>query len=267
MSLRSLFIYPILLVITMGFISCDSTTSPENPLADSPAIKSFDIVPSDVNFTSSDGIKDTTVTILISGKADFISPDQKVVVSIFDQNSGVLYKEETLDISENDLSFETQFEFETPTTFFHDFKVFARISESTRNTGYAEGLINIHGFSVFPPEILEINHPDSVRLPAAGENAKSVLFQAKVSDQEGLASLEGVFLRLISRTTGELSSSPFLLYDNGTNGDRVAMDSVFSRGFQFNAGNEPDEYDVEFYAVDRGGLVSDTLKSIFYITE
>lgn len=266
--MKNLFIYLfVVLAIGLIFYACDSTTAPNDPLTETPAIVDFDITPSNINFTPSDGVRDTTVNIQFSGSTAHTEEGQTVTLNIIDSNSGELVSSEELAINEESQSFQYEFNFETLTTFFTNFSVNAYLNQENTTSGFAEGQISVQGFSVYPPEIVEINTPDSIALPTGGESARAVAFQAKVSDPEGLASIQGVYLRLISRSTGELSGSPFLLYDNATNGDGTAGDSLFTRGFQFNSGNEADEYDVQYYAVDRGGLTSDTVKTTFIVTD
>jgi len=265
LSLKLPFIYGIILLVTVSILgACDSTTAPADILKDSPAIVEFDISPSRVNFTPADGVRDTTVNIQFSGRTSNHIQEQSVILVINRRNSGELFREEELAIT-SDGTFDFELDVETNTTFFNDFEVFTRLSGD--NSAYAEGKVSIQGFSEFAPEILEINNPESVQLPSSGESARSVSFRAKVSDVEGLVSIEGVYLRLISRSTGELSGSPFRLYDNGSNGDLAPNDSLFTRVFQFNSGNNSDFYDVEYFAIDRGGLISDTLRTTFRITQ
>ena len=260
--MKNLFISTLLFI---GLISCDSTTSPENPLSENPAIIDFDITPSNVNFIPADGVRDTTVVVHFSGKTANTQPEQTVTLNIYDAKTGETVVSEELTLNKEQQSFEFEFNVETSTTFFNSYSANAYLNQQNTNSGIAEGQISINGFSVYPPEILDVNNPVSLELPSQGSRA--VAFQAKVSDPEGLASIQGVYLRLISRTTGELSGSPFLLYDNATNGDVTPSDSVYTRAFQFNSGNQPDEYDVYYYAVDRGGLTSDTVQTTFIVTD
>ncbi len=168
----------------------------------------------------------------------------------------------------NENEYRLEIPFETRTTLFEEFKVIVLAQDQSGNFNYAEGSLNLLGFSEIPPEILDVDNPESLQRPAEGEDDEPVPFLAKVTDEEGLDTIESVFMRLISRESGEVTGSPFQLYDNGeAGGDVTANDSVFTRIFRFGSDNQLQTYDILYYAVDKGGLVSDTVKSTFSIVE
>lgn len=267
--MKDLFIYTALLLVTsLGFISCDSTTSPEDIFRDKPAITDFTIAPQNVQFTSTaDGVKDTTVQVTFLVEAVNLG-DENPLLTVTNRFSGETELEENFIATGNPNEYRLEIPFETRTTLFEEFKVIVLVQDRSGNFNYAEGSLNLLGFSEIPPEILEVSNPDSLQRPAEGEDDEPVPFLAKVTDEEGLDTIESVFMRLISRESGEVTGSPFQLYDNGeAGGDVTANDSVFTRVFRFGSDNQLQTYDILYYAVDKGGLVSDTVKSTFSIVE
>ena len=264
--MKQLFIYTTLfLVFCIGLSACDSTTSPGDIFNEEPVINSFAITPNNIQFSSTtDGIKDTTVQVSFSVSTDQLNEEQNVVLQFFDR-----IREESFERVMNagaDGNFDLTVDFETRTTFFEEFVVNAMVEPFT-TTGYAQGSLKLTGFSEEAPQILFVENEEELQRPAEGQPDEAIGFFAKVTDIEGMDTIDGVFIRLISRESGEVSGSPFRLYDDGSNGDGTPNDSLFTRGFRFGSGNELQTYDVLYYAEDRGGLVSDTVKTTFSIVE
>ncbi len=267
--LKDVFIYTSLLLgISLGFFACDSTTSPIDIFQDKPAITNFSINPQNVQFTSSaDGVKDTTVQVIFTIDAVNLG-EYAPQLTVTDRFSGETALEQVLPATGNENEFSLQVPFETRTTFFEEYKINVLVQDDHGNYNYAEASLNLLGFSEVAPEILEANNPDSLQRPAEGEDDKPVAFLAKVNDEEGLDTIESVFMHLISRESGEVTGSPFQLYDNGeAGGDVTANDSVFTRVFRFSSDNKLQTYDILYYAVDKGALVSDTVRTTFSIVE
>jgi hypothetical protein len=267
--LKHLFIYgTFLLFLSLGISACDQTTGPTEIFKDKSAIIDFDISPSDVQFSSTqDGIKDTTIQVTFEATTLNLDDDEQLTLYIVNRLNDEVLLQRTLEESSTENEFELTIPFETRTTFFSNYLVYLRISSDKSNSSYAQGNLKITGFSVIPPEILATNNPESVVRPSSGNVAAS--FRAKVLDEEGNDTIEGVYMRLVSQQTGdEVSGSPFQLYDNGENGgDITANDSTFTLTLQLNSSNQLQDYNLFYYAIDKGGLVSDTVQSTFRITE
>jgi len=268
--LKNLFIYPFLiLTFCVGFYACDSTTSPIDPLSEEPTITRFSMTPQHVQFSpTADGIKDTTVNVRFEVSTENLPVGNVPLLHIMDNYTNEVAYEIPMNGTPTEDFFVHEIPFETKTTFFEEYTVNVLLSGSPNNLNYAQGSLELFGFSVVPPEILEIDNPETLQRPEEDEPDVPVPFFAKATDEEGLDSIEGVYLRLISRESGELDSSPFRLYDDGENGgDLTAGDSLFTLVFQFSSENQIETYDAYYYAVDRGGLVSDTVKSVFRVIE
>lgn len=257
-------------ILSLGFIifGCDETSAPASILDDAPSITRIDVEPQTVQFTAEeDGFKDTTLIVGI-----FIltvnTPDEELPVYIIsDKESGQLITEGTFDITDpGSGNFGVEIPLETSTTSFKQFIITAYPSANKGSTNYAQTSLRIAGISNNSPQILETDNPDEIQRPSSGN--QNVTFTAKVTDEDGQETIENVFMRLISQTNGEVGNSPFPLYDDGTNGgDETANDSLYTLTFQINDQNQSDTYSLEYFAVDQGGLVSDTVTSTFSIIE
>lgn len=268
--MRNLFIYPLIFIVfCAGFYACDSTNSPSDSLDEEPSITHLSITPQNVQFSPiEDGVKDTTVVVNFEVTTKNLADGEVPILHITDEQTNEVVFEVPMNTTETDNFFTFEIPFDTKTTFFEEYIVNVLLSESPGNLNYAQGSLELLGFSVVAPEILEVSNPETLKKPAEGEPPVPVPFIAKVTDEEGLDSIEGVYLRLISRQTGELAASPFRLFDNGENGgDLTAGDSLYTVVFEFNSENQVQTYDALYFAVDRGGLVSDTVKSVFRVVE
>ncbi|MDR9419025.1 hypothetical protein [Gracilimonas sp.] len=248
------------------FQACDSTNSPNSPLENSPFISDFSISPSIIEFQSGkDEFKDTTVAVTLSASVqDLIEEDIPRYVIVDKRDNEILYDGELNQVDGN--NFERVVNIETNTTSFEQYIINLFIADESGAGNYAQGKLTITGLSNNPPEILEVNNPEEYERPSSG--SEDVQFTAKVTDVDGQNSISGVFLRLISQTTGEVANSPFRLFDDGTSlGDQVANDSVYTLTFPVSSTNQLQTYDILYYAIDQGGLVSDTVKTTFSIVE
>lgn len=252
----------------MGFISCDSTSSPENPLSDSPSIPSFEVTPSSVEFTfQEDGFKDTTVTIelyaLIVDHSDSNIPQY----AISEKSSGNIVAEGELSfLDSNQYNFSEEAVLQATTTTIENYTV--NVFFENAPLVYAQTGFSIKGFSNSPPEIIYTTGPEVVNRPSSGEIP--AVFTVKVTDLDGQETLDQVFIRVINQASGEVQGSPFQMYDDGTTyNDTTANDSVYT-WFQPVPPNENDpnrDFDIEYYAIDQAGLSSDTVRTTFRIRE
>ncbi|MBO6586448.1 MAG: hypothetical protein JJ953_10115 [Gracilimonas sp.] len=267
--MKHLFIYTTLLLgSSIVFLSCDSTTSPKDIFEESPVIQSFNVSPQNVQFTSADdGVKDTTVIVTFSAETENLPEGVVPRIIITDRNSGQVELQQDMEVTSTNGEFTLEVPFETKTTFFQDFKVNAIVQNpETSDFNYATASLKITGFSEIKPEILEANNPETVQRPTSGTDVYR--FTAKVTDEEGNDTIQGVFVRIFNRSSGEVNSSPFTLFDDGDNGaDITAGDSVYTAAFPVNPESQLQTFDLYYYAIDKGGLVSDTVQTTFRITE
>ncbi len=269
--MKHLFICGVLLATLGGaFLGCDSTTSPNNPLADIPSITGFKINPTSVEFSKdTDGFTDTTLTVHMTVKAKNIDDAVTPQFSIVDESSGELFAEGPFQFNPQNNEYTAEFNVSTNTTEFSTYKVHAFINNDEGKGNSAESTLTIRGFANERPVILETDSPGTITRPTDNSEIPAT-FTAKVTDADGQDNIEGVFLRVISSTSGEVEGSPFRMYDDGsTFGDAVANDSVFTWSLPVTKTNQnPNrDFNIEFFARDKGGLYSDTVKTTFKIRE
>lgn len=266
--MKKIFICTSLLSLAFIIFGCDETSAPASIFDDVPSIASIDVEPDTVQFNAEeDGFKDTTLLVSI-----FIftvnTPDEELPVYVLsDKESGELVTAGTFEMSNSRSgNFRIEIPLETSTTSFKQFTITAYPSANIENGNFAQASLRINGISSNPPQILETDNPNEIHRPSSGY--QNITFTAKVTDEDGQDTIENVFMKLISQTNGEVSNSPFPLYDDGTNGgDETAKDSLYTLTFQINDQNQPDTYSLEYFAVDQGGLVSDTVTSTFSIID
>jgi hypothetical protein len=252
------------MVVAIVFIQCDATREPPPVVQITPTIRSFIVEPNKVSFDKdTDGFKDTTLTFDIRLTVDNDINDFSYTYTIFDRVTNEILHRGNLQNSSPEI-YADAFDIETSTTAFLDYLVEVYVFEDDGNLIYAQSNIDINGFANAAPQIRFADNPEVVLLP--NEGTETVTFKAKVTDDDGQNTIDGVFLRLISRTSGEVSGSPFPLLDNGTQEDEIAADSVFTTSFNINSSNQPETYDILYYAKDLGGLVSDTVRTTFRIS-
>ncbi len=122
-----------------------------------------------------------------------------------------------------------------------------------------------------PGQVLGVNMPDSIPLPAQG----SVLVQvyADVTDPQGLGDVDSVYFTL-EDSQGEFVRDDYgnlvkiTLADDGdtnNNGDQVAGDGTFSVIIQVASTNRKEDYTLHFYERDLVGNLSNDTRQSFVI--
>ncbi|SMO33999.1 hypothetical protein [Gracilimonas mengyeensis] len=265
--MKNLFTYTILVCfIGLGFYACDSTTSPQNPLEETPAITFLALYPSEAAFTQEDGFRDTTLTVQIQGSVKHFSADDQLLYTISYKGGETILEDSLTNF--NGGSFSGTFELETSTTSFQDYLINVFAYNESNPGNYAQALFKVKGFSNFAPQIIETDSPGEITRPSTGEIPAT--FTAKVTDQDGQENIDKVYLRVISQQSGEVEGSPFEMFDDGSSfGDEVENDSTYTWSLPVTqTDNNPNrDFDIEFYALDKGGLSSDTVRTTFSIRE
>jgi hypothetical protein len=256
-------------LILLLFTGCE-TTLEENPDNDSPFIAQLSVSPMEVSFDrETDHVKDTTITIDVSGQVKQLTENTELRYSLTN-----VQNEELLDDGNFDLSsispgignFDDTISLEVSTSTINNYLISVIVTNNSGNGNYAQVVLKVNGISGLPPTIIAAANPADYTIPESG--TENVRFTAKVTDPDGQDNVEGVFLRLFSRTTGEVNNSPFELFDDGQSmGDQAEGDSLYTLTFPVSSDNQPDTYDVHYYAIDRSALVSDTVKTTFTLVE
>ncbi|SMO34008.1 hypothetical protein [Gracilimonas mengyeensis] len=262
----------LLSAVSIAFLGCDSTTSPRSLLDDAPGVSNLSVSPAIVSFTeNADGFKDTTITLKLQFDVQNLASTDVLQYNISTKPkdrfpvktgaSGQLKMGET-----GSFSTSQPVQFRTTTTNIWDYVVNVFVNDSSGYGNYAQTELRVNGFSSAPPKILSAENESEFQRPESG--SKKAYFKATVIDVDGDSTIYGVFLRLISRRTGEASNSPFELFDDGdTYDDSAKNDSVYTINFPIYSGNRPETYDILYFAIDNAGMVSDTARTTFTIVE
>ncbi len=249
-------------------VNCDPTVSPVDKLNDSPAIINVTISPSVTNFTSLEGKKDTIVINTVVSEFQNLTTESKAGYYIVDKSTGLVTDQGDFFYDSSTENFVFDLVTETRTTFFKEFLVQVYAYDTNGNGNYYQATTYINGFSLFSPEITNTSSPSIIIRPETGETIAS--FNATVTDQDDDETIENVFLRIIDQSSGEVTGSPFIMSDNGTSlGDETANDLVYTWSLPVPAnpssGIIERDYDIQFFAIDKSGLVSDTVRTTFSI--
>jgi len=120
----------------------------------------------------------------------------------------------------------------------------------------------------------QINLPPSITeaiIPSTATYEQKITLMVKVNDPNGLKDISSVYYELYkpdgSKTVNSQGISQFPLFDDGnisSNGDATANDGTYSVFLTFPAGQPSGQWRFEFYAKDKGGLVSE--KFIHFLT-
>ncbi len=260
--------FPFFLAIGLfSFLSgCDDSMSPINKLGETPNVKSLTVSPERFNFIASDGFKDTTLTITVSATIENVDIETSPGYVIRDKRSSALISNGELSEGSQTDNFTADINLETTTTSFEEFLIEVYAYNGTGSGNFFQSSISIEGFSNNRPVVLEVNNPDTVVRPQTGE--LNPLFTAKVVDGDGNATLDRVLMRIIDLEVGEPPESPYQMANDGVSfGDVSASDSIFTFSFTVTqTENRPDrDFNIEYFAIDKGGLISDTVKTTFSI--
>jgi len=262
LSVRFIFFALIALVF---LIQCDNPPGPSDYLSDLPSLTSFEISPNRVDFDRSAGITDTTLNIMLTVKlSSGFTTSPPPEYHIIDNTDGSIIRQgQFSNFLAQSRTWSQIVTIETETTVIREYSIFAWLQdERGSRLSKVQGNFNITGFSTSPPQILWVENPDSVQIPAVGSTGFN--FEAKVVHPDGQSNISRVLIDLIDNSGNALSGSPFELFDDGRldeSGDLVAGDSVYTRRFSIGAVNQPDELTVRYHALDRFGASSDTVSS------
>ena len=258
--------YPILALGVYLFIGgCDPTTSPKELTDDVPSVQAALVIPGDVEFQATDGFKDTTLTFAINAAFNNLGNNIPHYV-VRNKETEKILTEDILTYT--DFGHVGNFQISTTTTSYEDYFVEIYVYDEEAQGNYYQTSISIRGLSNNRPVITDTTSPGTIIRPSSGETL--AVFTATVTDADGDNTIDRVFLRIIDQTSGEVEGSPFLMSDNGSSlGDETADDQIYT--WSYGVPGNPDsgiidrDYDIEFFALDKGGLYSDTLRTTFHI--
>lgn len=115
------------------------------------------------------------------------------------------------------------------------------------------------------PQVFELSAPDTIRLPASGDDTRLITIGA--TDADDNRDIKDVFFNSF-KPDGEISSSsPLAMYDDGTSGDITSGDNTFSLLIRFPYNTPPGNYRFEFQARDYSDLLSNKIIHIVTVTK
>ena len=115
-----------------------------------------------------------------------------------------------------------------------------------------------------PPTFCGLIAPDTVTRPASGFVVMHL--EVCVTDVSGPGDIESVYFNTYREPEDSVTAANVSMYDNGTNGDRIAGDGQYSRDIQLPAEGMRDIfYRFQFYAIDRSNLQSNILRHRIYV--
>jgi len=116
-----------------------------------------------------------------------------------------------------------------------------------------------------PPQVISVTAPDTVQLPASGD--KSFLLTAYVTDEDNNADVREVSFNSYKPSGIPSGGNPFKMYDDGTSGDRIAGDNIFSLLIWITSQNSPGDYRFDFQAIDYSNLLSNSITHTITVIE
>lgn len=261
-----------ILFVAGSVFGCDSTSLPpdEAPVL----IRNLVISPSQIIFTSEDGVRDTTLSIELSAEVSGNSEQNAVEYSIVNErNSENDEIRGTFQPSENESRVEATVPLTVSTTDFVTFRVFVFGFNSNTEGEIVEGKIRIRGISTSPPQIVDAFNTERVEIPPSGR--EQISFFARVVHPEEQSLIDHVEFFLIDQNGERLggANTTFEMFDDGGQNleqgfiDETASDSLYSRALFINENNQPDLIDVFYFATDISGLRSDTVQTQLEILE
>ncbi|MDG5766471.1 hypothetical protein QA596_03250 [Balneolales bacterium ANBcel1] len=237
-------------------VSCDSADGPVGVFDYSPVIEELEVHPRELTFTGEDGVRDTTITISISAKSD-LPEDSRLVARIYSlQESSVLASDTLLSVESDPRKYRAELQMVGQTSSFDDLVVYVFPQTRDQRIGdRVETRLRVRWENIGEPEILSLEHPQSVRIPAAGQTNFNII--ARVGHPHSLDFIQSVRLELYDSARNRIFASQM--------GSQSA--GIYVQNFSVNQNNRPDTYTVEVQAVNVLGIRSDTLRSTFEFVE
>lgn len=257
--------YSSLYLFILLFLACDTTIEPLNNLSLFPEVVSVAIPTDSVSFTRSDGFADTTITLPIEATIRNIDETSTLGFVIRDASSLAAVIQGNLAASAQENLFNGEASINTSTTSVENYLVEVYAFDESGRGGFAQTPFYIVGFSSAPPVLTRTTSPGTIVRPVSG--SIPAVFTAKVTDPDGDETISRVSIRVIQNNV-DVQGSPFEMFDDGsTLGDTTANDFVFtwSQDVTPTTGEQDRDFDIEFFAVDEGGLHSDTVRTTFSI--
>jgi hypothetical protein len=255
--------------IALFYSACDNPILNESD--GTLTVQSFQLSPSSFQFSESDGIRDTTVTVTFTVQIDGEPDSTKTGFSLSLGNetiaSGPLTQTQTPGV------YTAQTELTFSTLSFSTFRAYVYAYDQRNYGNSIERKLKVQGILTAPPEIIEVNNPEEVQIPASGQT--QITFTARVVHPFAQELIQRVAFFIVDSQNRRLpdSNSSFEMFDDGVTNlsegrnDEAANDSVYTRVLFANENNTPENYRIFYFALDKAGQSSDTLETILRFVE
>jgi len=250
-------------LLLIFFSACDELSAPAHH--DSIALESLSINPNSIQFDSDSPLGDQTIPVTLSlSLAEPADSDFRYTV----ERRGTLVTEGHFS-SSGDTEYTAEFELIVDSARNFNFTVYA-FSDVQSGGERIQGTITIRGREVSPPVVVEAWNTEEATIPEAGN--ERIDFYARVVHPDNQEFIDRVNFFLIDQQGNRLGDN-FEMFDDGVFNesegriDEAAGDSLYSRAFFINPGNNPDVVSVFYFAVGVDGQSSDTLQTELRIVE
>lgn len=184
------------------------------------------------------------------------SPQNKKVNSVplilnDDGNNGDLLKGDNIYSSKFSLS-------QSNSNGFYKIEYFITEKSGSIKKAASQSFLYNNGQSNVSPRISNLSAPDSAEI---GSSPTLILITVAAQDSNGLSDIDKVFFNSFVPPNGEpASGNPFYMYDDGSHGDKIVGDGIFSITIVLpTSGVTKGVYRWEFQAVDRSRLESNLI--------
>ena len=256
--------YIFIVICALCVAACDTAPGVED-LSDTPpqihpassfvAPRALDIVP----LTVKDGFVESSLTVSVS-----FSDADRDVSTLFVVVQSSIAGEDPIGELETNVSGNGEATFQVPLRIPEGAAGVYQVVAFASDT---RGAISNQVFGTFevlagnePPVIIQIDIPDTITRPAAGQPAISVPMVVQVSDPDGLQNVQKVEVQVNGAVSLQLCDDGGVGTCNagfGVSGDVTANDGAFTLTIQLDANNAPGDNFFAFVVEDRAGLRSD----------
>lgn len=116
-----------------------------------------------------------------------------------------------------------------------------------------------------PPVVSDLNAPDTLTLPQDSLHVVTFVLTIKADDPDHANDVKEVFFNTYKPDGTISQSSPLQMYDNGSSGDAVADDQIYSLRVYLVYNNDVGDYRFEFQARDYSDLLSNVITHIITV--
>lgn len=252
-------------MVTVVGVGCDSPPGPDDPSVSHANIKEVTVEPDSISFEEAEMVRDTSVNITIGATITNVEPSAQPSYVIRKSDERAAISSGSLSATDSNDTYEASVTLNLTTATFATFHVYIYADAPNPDGSWVQAPIRVTGFPGSPPIIHDVANPDTVVKPS-GDTVKNVAFRAEVSDPDGQDNIAQVAFNLV-RSGDTLDTID--LFDDGSDesGDSVAGDSVYTQVLSVNSDNESATYDIHYFARDKSGLFSDTVRTTFTITD